>query len=147
MDIVTKSKDNEKNDKSKTEENNAKENIDISNNTYSNMEINYLDKKSNEKIEEYPAEYSFKFIEVILFIKFFKIFNFIQIFKCKKIRKKYMIHLLQKNIMKEKMNISLYIHNMLYLDTFKDIAEEDKDHIFKFLDEKYHSSKNLSKKF
>ncbi len=39
--------------------------------------------------------------------------------------------------MKAKLDIALYIQNMLYLDTFKNkediYAEEDKEHILKFL--------------
>ena len=111
-----------------------KENETLSNNslTKSNLNISYKEEESKEQNE---INYSFMFFEVPMLIRYFSCLKIIRKCKiCQNLKSREVLYSLQKDIMKAKLDIALYIRNMLYLDTFKDIvAEEDKEHILKFL--------------
>ena len=131
MDITTIiSKETERSSK-KNLKNNEKNN---ENNNQTLFNLREEDKIKKNNIQK-TSKYSFYFYEIPLFIKYLKIFSFIQICKCKKLISKLNLYSKAKNIIKEKLNIVLYIKNMLYLDTFKKkISYEDKEYILKFLD-------------
>ena len=106
------------------------------NNENINQTLNNLregDKNENNNSQKI-IKYSFNFYEIPLVIKWLKIFRCIQICKYQKLINKINLYSKAKNIMKEKLNIVVYIKNMLYLDTFKKrIKNEDKDYILEFL--------------
>ena len=131
MDITkTKTKDYER-----TSTNNIR-NIEKNNDEIIN-ETNH-DLKVEDKIANFDnqkiTKYSFNFYEIPVIIKWLKLFRCINICKCQKLMNKMNLYSKAKNIMKEKLNIVVYIKNMLYLDTFKKkIKNEDKDYILQFL--------------
>ena len=106
-----------------------KNNVEIINQTNYNLkEEDKIANFDNQKI----TKYSFNFYEVI--IRWLKLFRCINICKCQKLMNKMNLYSKAKNIMKEKLNIVVYIKNMLYLDAFKKkLKNEDKDYILQFL--------------
>ena len=131
MDITkTKTKDYER-----ASTNNIR-NIEKNNDEIINQTVNEL--KVEDKIANFDnqkiTKYSFNFYEIPVIIKWLKLFRCINICKCQKLMNKMNLYSKAKNIMKEKLNIVVYIKNMLYLDTFKKkIKNEDKDYILQFL--------------
>jgi hypothetical protein len=121
----------------KSNKNVNKESQTLSNINLNNINLNIFDKEEKSK-EQNEMNYSFMFFEVPMVIRYFSCLKLIRICKCQNLKKKESLFSLQKDIMKEKLDIALYIQNMLYLDNFKnkeDIeAEEDKQHILKYLD-------------
>ena len=131
MDITkTKTKDYER-----SSTNNIR---NIEKNNDENINQTNYDLKVEDKIANFDnqkiTKYSFNFYEIPVIIKWLKLFRCINICKCQKLMNKMNLYSKAKNIMKEKLNIVVYIKNMLYLDTFKKkIKNEDKDYILQFL--------------
>ena len=131
MDITkTKTKDYER-----SSTNNIR---NIEKNNDENINQTNYDLKVEDKVANFDnqkiTKYSFNFYEIPVIIKWLKLFRCINICKCQKLMNKMNLYSKAKNIMKEKLNIVVYIKNMLYLDTFKKkIKNEDKDYILQFL--------------
>jgi hypothetical protein len=112
-----------------------KENESISNrNLFQRNEItlNEEEKSNYEK----TINYSFKFYEVPMLIKYFNYLKLIRKCKCQNLKRKEDIYSLEKEIIKGKLDISLYLKNMLYLDKLKNKSndsEGSKDNIFELL--------------
>ena len=119
----------------KSNKNIIKENETSSNNNLSKSNTNIFNEEDKDTNQN-EMNYSFMFFEVPILIRYFSFLKLIRICKCQNLKRKEALYSLQKDIMNEKLDISLYIKNMLYLDTFKkDYIEikEDKEHILKFL--------------
>ena len=119
----------------KSNKNIIKENETSSNNNLSKSNTNIFNEEDKDTNQN-EMNYSFMFFEVPILIRYFSFLKLIRICKCQNLKRKEALYSLQKDIMNEKLDISLYIKNMLYLDTFKKDyieIEEDKEHILKFL--------------
>ena len=119
----------------KSNKNTIKENETLSNISLTKSNLDILKEEENKGQNE--INYTFMFFEVPLLIRYFSCLKLIRICKFKNLKRKKTLYSLEKYIMKAKLDIALYIQNMLYLDTFKNkediYAEEDKEHILKFL--------------
>ena len=111
-----------------------KENESISNrNLLQRTEITLNEEeKSNEK----TINYSVKFYEVPMFIKYFNYLKLIRKCKCQNLKRKEALYSLQKDIIKRKLDISFYLKKMIYLDKLENKSndsEDSKKNIFELL--------------
>jgi len=126
----------------KCNKNIIKENETLTNSNLikSNVNIFNEEEKNNNQNE---MNYSFWFFEVPMLIRYFSCLKFVKICKFQSLKNKESLYSLQKEIMKKKLDVALYIKNMLYLNELKnkeDIdTEKNKENSLKFLD-KYNIS-------